>query len=338
MIVKKTAILQGFTPLKDLKNHLKNEGKSDNFRPVFYDIETTGLSRFSTFCYLIGAARYNGDFWELYQWLGEGESDEPLILKAFFDFISEYNTTVQYNGNRFDQPYLEYRSSIYKIPCVLSSLTPIDIYQKIRHMDSFFKLAALKQTDVEQFCNIPQRTFCSGKECIHLYRQYLKTKDSVILEHLFEHNQEDLQGLIQLLPVLSFQSLYRGDFLLQDSAFDQEEFSGTLLLPYRVPSLLSNGTNLFYITCQDNKVRFLIRTKDNKLRFYYSDYKNYVYLPAEDTAIPKALSKFMDRKLFIPAQKETCYTWISCDDKFRTDFSRQETYLKRQLPLFLSFL
>lgn len=338
MIVKKTAILQGFTPIEELKNLLKTCGKSDNFTPVFYDIETTGLSRFSTFCYLIGAARYNGNFWELYQWLGEGEADEPLILKSFFDFIGEYNTTVQYNGNRFDQPYLEYRSSIYKIPCVLLDLAPIDIYQEIRHMVSFFKLEALKQSDVEQFCNIPQRSYCNGKECIRLYRQYLKTKDSATLEYLFRHNQEDLQGLIQLLPVLSFQSLYNGDFLLHDSAFDQEGFSGTLLLPYRVPSLLSNGTNLFYVSCQDNKVRFLIRTKDNKLRFYYPDYKNYAYLPDEDTAIPKSLSKFMDRKLFIPAQKENCYTWISCDDRFRADFPRQEAYLKRQLPLFLSFL
>lgn len=205
-------------------------------------------------------------------------------------------------------------------------------------MASLFKLETLKQTDVEQFCDIPSRTYGNGKECIHLYRQYLKTKDSSVLEHLFGHNQEDLQGLIQILPILSFRSLYSGEFLLQDSTFDQEEFSGTLFLPQRVPSLLSNGTKLFYITCQDNRVRFFIRTKDSKLRFYYPDYKNYVYLPGEDTVIPKTLSKFMDRKLFIPAQKENCYTWIACDDKFRADFSRQESYLKRQIPLFLSFL
>lgn len=338
MIVKKTAILQGFTPIEKLKKLLKTSGISDNFTPVFYDIETTGLSRFSTFCYLIGAARYNGNFWELHQWLAEGEADEPLILKSFFDYISDCSTSIQYNGNRFDQPYLEYRSSIYKLSCPLSDISSVDIYQLIRHMAAFFKLSALKQTDMEQFCGLSPRKFCSGKECIRLYQQYLKTKDSSALECLLGHNQEDLQGLLQLPSVLSFQALYSGDFQLQDSLFDSDGFSGTLLLPHSLPSLLSNGTNDFYITCQDKKVRFLIHTQNNQLRFYYPDYKNYAYLPGEDTAIPKTLSKFMDRKLFVPAQKETCYTWVSCDDRFRTDLSRQETYLKRQLPLLISFL
>lgn len=338
MIVKKTAILQGFTPIEELKILLKTYGKPDNFTPVFYDIETTGLSRFSTFCYLIGAVRYNENSWELCQWLAEGEEEESLILKSFFDYINSCSTAIQYNGNRFDQPYLEYRSSIHNIPCILPAFTSIDIYQLIRRMASFFKLSALKQTDAEQFCGLAQRAFCSGKECIRLYRQYLKTKDSSVLKFLFGHNQEDLQGLMQLPPLLSFNCLYTGDFQLQESSFDTEGFLGTLLLPHALPSVLSNGTENFYITCQDKKVRFLIHTKDNRLRFYYPDYKNYVFLPEEDTAIPKTLSKFMDRKLFIPARKETCYTWISCDDKFCSDSSKQETYLKKQLPLLLSFL
>lgn len=338
MIVKKTAILQGFTPIEELKNLLKTCGKTDDFKPVFYDIETTGLSRFSTFCYLIGAVRYTDNFWELHQWLAEGEDEESLIMESFFNYISDCNTAIQYNGNRFDQPYLEYRSNIHKIPCVLSGFTSVDIYQLIRHMAPFFKLSALKQTDSEQFCGLPQREFCSGKECIRLYQQFQKAKSPSVMKSIFGHNQEDLQGLMQLPPLLSFRTLYTGDFHLQDSHFDSDSFCGTLMLPNTLPTVLSTGTKDFYITCRDKQVRFLIYTHNNRLRFYYPDYKNYVYLSGEDTAIPKILSKFMDRQLFIPARKETCYTWISCDDRFRADLSSQETYLKRQLPLLLSFL
>ena len=54
------------------------------YAPVFYDIETTGLSRYSTFLYLIGAVMQENNKWFLHQWMAEKEDEKPEILCEFF--------------------------------------------------------------------------------------------------------------------------------------------------------------------------------------------------------------------------------------------------------------
>ena len=71
MIVKKMPILQGFPAPDTVKFLSSTELKLSEFIPVFYDIETTGLSRYSTFVYLIGAVKREQNQWILTQWLGE---------------------------------------------------------------------------------------------------------------------------------------------------------------------------------------------------------------------------------------------------------------------------
>ena len=43
------------------------------------------------------------------------------------------------------------------------------------------------------------------------------------------------------------------------------------------------------------------------LKYFYKDYKNYYYLPEEDTAIHKSIGQFVDRDHKVAATKETCY-------------------------------
>ena len=49
MIVKKMPILQGFPDFETVKFFTGKFFQKYNFTPVFYDIETTGLSRNSTY-------------------------------------------------------------------------------------------------------------------------------------------------------------------------------------------------------------------------------------------------------------------------------------------------
>ena len=63
LIVKKMPILQGFPDFETVKNLSGNAAEDVNFSPLFYDIETTGLGRNSSFLYLIGAICYEN--WQL---------------------------------------------------------------------------------------------------------------------------------------------------------------------------------------------------------------------------------------------------------------------------------
>ena len=55
MIVKKLPISADFPSFDIIEKMGEITGFEDNSEPVFYDIETTGLSRKSCFIYLIGA-------------------------------------------------------------------------------------------------------------------------------------------------------------------------------------------------------------------------------------------------------------------------------------------
>ena len=73
MIVKKIPILQGFPALETVKYLSNTKNELSEYNPIFYDIETTGLSRYTAFVYLIGAVRFEENQWMLYQWMGEDE-------------------------------------------------------------------------------------------------------------------------------------------------------------------------------------------------------------------------------------------------------------------------
>ena len=109
MIVKKMPILQGFPDFETVKFFTGKFFQKYNFTPVFYDIETTGLSRNSTYLYLIGAVGIEDETWNFYQWMAENASEEEKILRIFSQFLQQCDLLISYNGERFDQPYLEAR-------------------------------------------------------------------------------------------------------------------------------------------------------------------------------------------------------------------------------------
>ena len=212
MIVKKMPILQGF-PDSDTVKFLSNaELKLSEFSPIFYDIETTGLSRYSTFVYLIGAVRHEQNLWILTQWLAESPEEESLIIEEFTRYIQGATCTIQYNGNRFDQPYLEERCRRNGLPSPFGELPSIDLYQSLRSCQTLFKLSRMKQLDLENLFPSIHRIHCDGGQCIRLYRSYIKKEDPSALETVLGHNQEDLCGLGSVYTLLSYKFLYLGEY------------------------------------------------------------------------------------------------------------------------------
>ena len=55
-------------------------------------------------------------------------------------------------------------------------------------------------------------------------------------------------------------------------------------------------------------VEIAVPILQTELRLYYPDYRNYLYLPGEDTAIHKSIAGFMDRSLTRKCTPANCYT------------------------------
>ena len=162
MIVKKMPILQGFPDFKTVKKLTKNHGFSERFVPLFYDIETTGLSRNSTFLYLIGAVAYEENNWQMYQWMIENEEEEPELLKTFSEFLQDFSCTIQYNGDSFDQPYLDARYQIHGLSSPFAKLPSLDLYRELKPLKGLLKLSLINQPSMEAFLGITERNYCYG--------------------------------------------------------------------------------------------------------------------------------------------------------------------------------
>ncbi|MDO4273323.1 MAG: ribonuclease H-like domain-containing protein [Eubacteriales bacterium] len=338
MLVKKMPIFQGFPDFETVRRLAGPRVKTEDFQPVFYDIETTGLSRNSTFLYLIGAVIFEEDHWMLYQWFGENQEDEKPLLEHFCAFLKACTCTIQYNGDRFDQPYIETRCSLHGLDTPFKGKSSLDLYLSLKPVKGLLKLTQMKQPDMECLLGMGNRTHCDGKECIRLYRTYIKNKAAKACETVMGHNQEDLQGLGRILTLLGFLCLYEGNYTPVKADFNGTHLIMKVTLPYKLPVPFSNGSKGFYITGKDKEASLSLEAADGRVKQYYKNYKDYDYLPAEDTAVPKALSAYMDKSLRTPAKPETCYTWFDCTGKFLENSSQQLQYLTHSLPYLLSAL
>ena len=338
MIVKKMPILQGFPDFETVKKMTKNVDFSEHSVPVFYDIETTGLSRNSTFLYLIGAVAYEEETWQMYQWMAENPAEEPELLKTFSDFLKNYSCTIQYNGDSFDQPYLEARYLFHNLSIPFEGLPSLDLYRLLKPLKGLLKLSRMNQPSMEAFLGIAQRDYCDGGACIRLYKQFASGKKSEAADIVLGHNREDLLGLGKIFSMLSYLSLFHEEYEPVNCEIQDNNLLFTLALSCDLPVEFSNLSEEFYITGSKNRVRLLVKPKNGRLKQYYSNYKDYDYIPSEDTAIPKSLSACMDKKLRKPAKKDTCYTWFSVTEDFLNDPLKQKVYLRHCLPYYLSIL
>ena len=338
MIVKKMPILQGFPDFETVKKLTKNRGFSERFVPLFYDIETTGLSRNSTFLYLIGAVAYEENNWQMYQWMIENEEEEPELLKTFSEFLQDFSCTIQYNGDSFDQPYLDARYQIHGLSSPFAKLPSLDLYRELKPLKGLLKLSRMNQPSMESFLGITERNYCDGCACIRLYKQFASGKKPEAAEIVMGHNQEDLLGLGKIFSMLSYLALFNEDYEALNCEIQDDQLAFTIKTNYDLPVKFSNHSEEIYIIGQNNCVRLLVKSQNGRLKQYYSNYKDYDYIPSEDTAIPKALSACMDKKLRRPAKRETCYTWFPVTEAFLHDPLKQKTYLKHCLPYYLSVL
>ncbi len=338
MIVKKMPISQGFPDFETVKFFTGKYFQKYNFLPVFYDIETTGLSRNSTFLYMIGAAAVENGNWYLFQWMTESSKEEETILRIFSQFLQKYDCLISYNGERFDQPYLEARYSKYELPSPFQGKKSLDLYLTLKPLKNLLKLSAMKQPYLESFLGIQDRIYDNGKECIQTYKNFLKKREAFMVDDILGHNLEDVLGLCKIFDMLSYLCIFDSEYEVTYREFDGENLILKLTLPCPLPQEFSNGNELFYLTGKNQEIRFIIKTVNGKLKQYYSNPKDYYYLPEEDTVVPKVLGSGINKKHRKAATKDTCYTWFACSDAFLNNPAQQKQYLAHTLPYLLKTL
>ena len=158
---------------------------------------------------------------------------------------------------------------------------------------------------------------------------------------LLEHNASDVAGLIALTDVLSFRELFEAPLsVYRAQANTYHDANGEPqqeLIMYahaegvpenvRVPAGTASLDGC-YLAFQDDRIVLKVPIYSGKLHYYYSNYKDYYYLPKLDQAVHKSIASYVDPRHREQAKAENCYTgkvgsFLPEWTKFQTPFFQE---------------
>lgn len=292
------------------------ERLGDPEKTVFFDIETTGFSGASSSLYLIGCIYRRDGAWQFIQWFADGREAEKECLTAFFQFLRDFSVLVHFNGDGFDIPYITKRLAAHGLSYDFSGVTSVDIYRLIRPYQKILGLKSIRQKAVEDFLGVGREDKFNGGQLIEVYWEYVSNRDQRLLHLLLLHNEDDLKGMPSILPILFYRDFWEGQFSAPSPAMDSPadvfgrrhpQLSLTCTGSCRLPIPLSCEADRISMKARDDTAVFTIPLLEDTLKYYYSDYKDYYYLPMEDRAIHKSVAQYVDRDARKKATKSTCY-------------------------------
>lgn len=272
-----------------------------------FDIETTGFAAETTTLYLIGCCFYENGVWRIRQWLNNDACSEQEIILAFTEFVAHFKYMIHYNGDGFDIPYMSKKINKYAIDYSFEAIESIDLYKKIKPFKKILHLDDLKQKTIEKLISINRLDKYSGGDFIKIYNNFISTKDTANKTLLLQHNYEDLEGLLYCCCFLSYTKLKAGCFSVRKMSVKENRLLFSLALQYPIPRRISLGIKDIIITGNQNEMTINAPIFSGELKFYFDNYREYYYLPAEDRAVHKSVAAYVDKDYRIQAKKETCY-------------------------------
>ncbi len=305
------------TALPNLKLTYSLSQITDISKILFLDIETTGFTAKGSSLYLIGCIYYKNDSFHLIQWFADNYDDEINVLTGFFRFAKNYSYLIHFNGNNFDIPYLQQKAEQFNLADNLDHFEALDLYRRIAPYKEFLKLPNCKQKTIETFLNVNREDTFHGGELISVYHNYVQSPDHNCLQALLLHNAEDIQGLVTLLPVLSYCDLFhdtvrvirvQANYYTDYNGDKKQEVLMKLRFLNSLPVAISQGINGCYFTGFDMEGTLKVPLYEEELKYFYSNYRDYYYLPIEDNAIHRSVAHFVDKDHRIKATAATCYT------------------------------
>ena len=284
---------------------------------LFLDIETTGLSAGSSQLYLIGCAFYREGNWQIRQWFAQSPEEEPELIKAFFNFAQSFSYLLHYNGNTFDLPYLKQKVFGFGFSYDFSRFKGIDIYRRIFPYKNFLKLPNCKQKTVEYFLGIARDDTYNGGELISVYHDYISSHDYNLYHMLLQHNSDDIKGMLELLPILSYYDLFnnhlkarkvQANYYNDIHGVPRKELLMKLVFASPLPVSVTAMARGCHFKGEGHEGTLIIPIYEEELKYYYANFKDYYYLPTEDAAMHKSIASFVDKEFREQATATTCYT------------------------------
>ena len=314
---------------------------------LLYDIETTGLNPKSSQLYLLGILLFHKENIELIQYFAESVLDEEEILEQFFQLCKAKKVLISFNGEGFDNRFVESMAKSYgKLPLHLN-LKQLDLFKLIRKRKKFYGLESCSLKSCERFLGIYREDRCSGGELISVYQEYLQDKDSEKKNMLLLHNREDIQNLPALFSFLAYENIFQGnvhfqraELLVRDEMKEKndnhqkdnslqikdlelgerqnsrttEKLCLRFSLPSSVPVPLTLTPKNFLLEIKETSLCLTVPLYQGELCYFFKDYKDYEFIPSEDRVVHKSLAAMYPKEMREKAKASTAY------QKMKTSF------------------
>ena len=315
MIIKETTFTSPYAPTPP-NGHTPE-------KLLYFDIETTGLSATSSYVYLIGCGFFQDNQYHLLQWLATEPSEEKELIFLFLNHAKHFSCLIQFNGNAFDVPFLEKKCVRHCLPFSLAELEHIDYYKLLQPYKKLLSLPNLKLRTLSSFLQMKREDPFSGAELTTLYTAFVgkykmatltgQAEEAHALESvLLLHNKEDITVLPAIGALIATLSSLASADVTVTSIEVQETMLQLTLLPNHqkwIPCTLqkqdSAGTYTIVITAEEAYLSIPLYT--GELKHFFPNYKEYFYLPLEDTAVHASVATFVEKEYRKKATAATCY-------------------------------
>lgn len=314
---------------------------------LLYDIETTGLNPKASQLYLLGVLLFHKENSEFIQYFAESVRDEEEILEQFFQLCKTKRVLISFNGEGFDNRFIETMAKSYgKLPLHLN-LKQLDLFKLIRKRKRFYGLESCSLKSCERFLGIHREDRCSGGELISVYQEYLQDKGSEKKNMLLLHNREDIQNLPALFSFLAYENIFQGnvhfqraEILVRDEMKEKndnhqkdnslqikdlelgerqnsrttEKLCLRFSLPSSVPVPLTLTPKNFLLEIKETSLCLTVPLYQGELCYFFKDYKDYEFIPSEDRVVHKSLAAMYPKEMREKAKASTAY------QKMKTSF------------------
>lgn len=237
----------------------------------------------------------------------------------------------------------------------------VDLLREIRPLKKKLQLAKANQTALEKWLGIHREDQYNGGELISVYAEYMQAKllhreKAEELEHLLLlHNHDDIAGMLEVCSILSYTDALSSpgrmlschpkedtlQITFQTGAIVPKAIQIVKEIPFHSgkspefsaePSASFSSPQEAFLTLEENTATLLLPVFQGTLKYFFPDYKNYYYLPQEDTAIYKSVAEFVDPAFRQKATATTCY--IKKEGLYLPSLSRKKQ--EGDSPLFYS--
>jgi hypothetical protein len=123
--------------------------------------------------------------------------------------------------------------------------------------------------------------------------------------------------MLEILPILAYHDLFNGiikarkvqaSYYTDIKGKNKNMLYMKLLLPAELPFPLAFNHNGCYFKGEGDEGYLAVPLYEEEMKFFYANYKDYYYLPAEDTALHKSIATYVDKDYRQQATAANCYT------------------------------